>query len=111
MQSARLAKRASRSNTFAVTKRSWPTIVAPASLDGCHLYTGRLAESYFWRTCDRQEIDLVEEWGGRLYAAEMKWSPRSAARAPGGWRQACPDSAFRTVHRENYLDFITASAS
>ena len=53
----------------------------------------------------------VEEWGGRLYAAEMKWSPRSAARTPGGWRQAYPDSAFRTVHRENYLDFITASAS
>ena len=76
-----------------------------------NLYTGRLAESYFWRTYDRQEIDLVEEWGGRLYAAEMKWSPRSAARAPGGWRQAYPDSAFRVVHRENYLDFITASAS
>ena len=73
-----------------------------------NLYTGRLAESYFWRTYDRQEIDLVEEWGGRLYAAEMKWSPRSAARAPGGWRQAYPDSAFQVVHRENYLDFITS---
>ena len=75
-----------------------------------NLYTGRLAESYFWRTYDRQEIDLVEEWGGRLYAADMKWSPRSAARTPGGWRQAYPDSAFRVVHRENYLDFITSPA-
>ena len=75
-----------------------------------NLYTGRLAESYFWRTYDRQEIDLVEEWGGRLYATEMKWSPRSAARAPGGWRQAYPDSAFQVVHRENYLDFITSPA-
>ena len=75
-----------------------------------NLYTGGLAESYFWRTYDRQEIDLVEEWGGRLYAAEMKWSPRSAARAPGGWRQAYPDSAFQVVHRENYLDFITSPA-
>ena len=75
-----------------------------------NLYTGRLAESYFWRTYDRQEIDLVEEWGGRLYAAEMKWSPRSAARTPGGWRQAYPDSAFQVVHRENYLDFITSPA-
>ena len=75
-----------------------------------NLYTGRLAESYFWRTYDRQEIDLVEEWGGRLYAAEMKWSPRSTARAPGGWRQAYPDSAFQVVHRENYLDFITSPA-
>ena len=73
-----------------------------------NLYTGHLASSYFWRTYDRQEIDLVEEWGGRLYAAEMKWSSRYAARVPGGWRQAYPESSFQVVHPENYLHFITA---
>ena len=73
-----------------------------------NLYTGRLAESSFWRTYDRQEIDLVEEWGGHVSAAEVKWSPRSEARAPRGWRHAYPDSSFRVVHQENYLDFITA---
>ena len=72
-----------------------------------NLYTGRLAESYFWRTYDHQEIDLIEEWGGRIDAAEMKWSPRSKARPPQGWREAYPDSTFRVVHRENYLGFIT----
>ena len=72
-----------------------------------NLYTGRLAESYFWRTYDRQEIDLIEEWGGRIDAAEMKWSPRSKARPPQGWREAYPDSTFQVVHRDNYLDFIT----
>ena len=71
-----------------------------------NLYTGRLAESYFWRTYDHQEIDLIEEWGGRIDAAEMKWSPRSKARPPQGWREAYPDSTFRVVHRENYLGFI-----
>ena len=75
-----------------------------------NLYTGRLAGSYFWRTYDRQEIDLVEEWGGHLYAAEMKWSPRSPARAPGGWRQGYPGQSFQVVHPENYLDFIAAPA-
>ena len=73
-----------------------------------NLYNRRLAESYFWRTYDRQEVDLVEEWGGRLHAVEMKWSPRAAARAPAGWRQAYPDSSFQVVHPENYLDFIAA---
>ena len=73
-----------------------------------NLYTGRLAQSYFWRTYDRQEIDLVEEHGGHLYAAEMKWSRRSGARAPRGWRGTYPDSSFRIVDPENYLDFITA---
>ncbi len=72
-----------------------------------NLYTGRLAESRFWRTYDQQEIDLVEEWGGRLQAAEMKWSSRAAVRAPAGWRKAYPDSSFRVVHPGNYLDFIT----
>ena len=72
-----------------------------------NLYTGRLAESYFWRTYDRQEIDLIEEWGGRIDAAEMKWSPQSKTRPPRGWTQAYPDGTFRVVHRDNYLDFIT----
>ncbi len=72
-----------------------------------NLYTGRLVESRFWRTYDQQEIDLVEEWGGRLEAAEMKWSGRAGVRAPGGWRKAYPDSSFRVVHPGNYLDFIT----
>ena len=72
-----------------------------------NLYTGRLAESRFWRTYDQQEIDLVEEWGGRLEAAEMKWSTRGRVRAPGGWRKAYPGASFRVVHPGNYLDFIT----
>ena len=73
-----------------------------------NLYTGHLAESYFWRTYDQQEIDLIEEWGGRLHAAEIKWSPRAALRTPRGWRQAYPASSFQVVHQGNYLDFITA---
>ncbi len=71
-----------------------------------NLYTGRFAQSYFWRTYDRQEIDLVEERGGELRAAKMKWSARSSARPPKGWRDAYPGSSFRVVDPENYLDFI-----
>ena len=74
-----------------------------------NLYTGSLAESYFWRTYDQQEIDLVEEWGGRLKAVEMKWSPKSRVREPGGWRQTYPGSSFQIVNPENYLDFIAPS--
>ena len=72
-----------------------------------NLYTGRFAQSYFWRTYDRQEIDLVEERRGELRAAEMKWSARSSARPPKGWRDAYPGSSFRVVGPENYLDFIS----
>lgn len=76
-----------------------------------NLYTGTPPASYFWRTYDRQEIDLVEERGGRLHGAEMKWSPRARVRPPRAWRQAYPDSAFRVVDRDHYLDFITGAAA
>ena len=71
-----------------------------------NLYTGRLVENYFWRTYDQQEIDLIEEGGGGLHAAEMKWSPQPATRVPRAWRQAYGDSSFEVVHRGNYLDYI-----
>ena len=71
-----------------------------------NLYTGRQTESYFWRTYDRQEIDLIEELGGRLDGTEVKWSPQPRIRVPRAWRQAYPDSSVRVVDRENYLDFI-----
>ena len=72
-----------------------------------NLYQGRQPMSYFWRTYDRQEVDLVEDQDGQLLAAETKWSPRKPPKAPGGWRKAYPGSAFRVVHPKNYLDFVT----
>ena len=73
-----------------------------------NLYTGHLADSYFWRTYDRQEVDLIEEWNGALHATETKWSP-GRVKAPAGFRRAYPDATFRVVHQNDYLDFITPS--
>ena len=71
-----------------------------------NLYFRQLVDSYFWRTYDRQEIDLIEEKGGHLHAVELKWSPKYATRRPRGWNQAYPDSTFEVIHPENYLEFI-----
>ena len=76
-----------------------------------NLYTGRLVESYFWRTYDRQELDLVEDHDGKLSAAKMKWSPRAASRPPAGWRRAYPQASWQAVHPGNYLDFIASPRS
>ena len=57
----------------------------------------------------RTLIDLVEERGGRLDAVEMKWSPKPGLRAPRAWREAYPDSSFRIVDRENYLELIAGA--
>ena len=74
-----------------------------------NLYNDRNIESYFWRTYDQQEIDLVEDAGGQVHAVEMKWSDKPAPAAPIAWRKAYPDTSFQVIHRENYLDFITDS--
>lgn len=68
-------------------------------------YQGRTVQSYFWRTYDQKEIDLVEEAGGILSAFEIKWSPVRLS-PPKDWAAAYPDALFKVIHRDDYLDFI-----
>jgi predicted AAA+ superfamily ATPase len=72
-----------------------------------NLYGGRDVSSYFWRTYDHKEIDLVEEADGSLHGFEVKWPPAPAI-APSAWTQAYPKATYDVIHRENYLDFIHA---
>ena len=72
-------------------------------------YCQNLANCYFWRTYDQQEIDLIEDQGGVLTAVEIKWPPKSAKRPPRAWSKGYPDSVFRVVNPSNYLEFIGAS--
>jgi len=68
-------------------------------------YQHILSNIYFWRTHDRQEIDLVEDRGGKLYGIEVKWSPKRV-HAPRSWLASYPNAEFTTINRENYLEFI-----
>ena len=63
-------------------------------------------QSYFWRTHDQQEIDLIEDLDGRLAAYEIKFGAQKP-RPPKAWRTAYPQAGFQTISRDNYLDFIT----
>ena len=74
-----------------------------------NLYCRHFTNSYFWRTYDRQEIDLIEERCGHLRAADFKWSVKSPIRPPSAWRQAYPECSFQVVHPDNYLEFIGAA--
>lgn len=69
-------------------------------------YLGVSTDSYFWRTYDQKEIDLVEEREGRLYGYEMKWGPKTAG-PPRAWTEAYPDASFQVVNRDNYLEFVS----
>jgi hypothetical protein len=60
---------------------------------------------YFWKTYDRQEIDLIEESASGLSAFEMKWS-KNDAKEPVAFAKAYPEASFHAINRNNYLDFI-----
>jgi predicted AAA+ superfamily ATPase len=62
---------------------------------------------YFWRTWEGQEIDLIEEREGRLFAYEFKWTGKR--REPRRFLEAYPDADFEIVNRENYLKFVGVS--
>lgn len=68
-------------------------------------YQGIYANSYFWRTWERQEIDLIEEREGKLFAFEFK-SGRKKVKVPRQWREAYPEALFEVIDRDNYLKFI-----
>jgi predicted AAA+ superfamily ATPase len=59
---------------------------------------------FFWRTWEGQEIDLIEEREGRLFAFEFKWTGKG--REPKRFREAYPEAEFEVVNRETYLRFV-----
>jgi len=65
-----------------------------------------LVNNYFWRTYQQQEIDLIEESGGKLFAYEIKWNTKKKVKEPKAWRKAYPDSEFSVITPDNYLDWI-----
>jgi len=69
-------------------------------------YHNIVANEYFWRTWEQQEIDLVEERGGKLFAYEFKMR-KSNVKPPSQWLQAYPESVFAVINQQNYLEFIT----
>lgn len=67
-------------------------------------YKNRYANRYFWRTWDKKEIDYIEEREGKLFAYEFKWNDK--AKTPKEFLATYPNAEFKTINKENYLDFI-----
>lgn len=62
-------------------------------------------EFYFWRTYDKQEIDLIEEGSGSLNAFEIMWGNKNPE-APGAFKDAYPNAIYEVINRENYLKYL-----
>jgi predicted AAA+ superfamily ATPase len=68
-------------------------------------YHSIYANSYFWRTWQQKEIDLIEEREGKLYGFEFKWKDKKV-KAPKEFLQSYKEAEFSVVHSKNYLEFI-----
>ena len=69
-------------------------------------YTGTLANHYFWRTYDQQEIDLVEDREGRLFGYECRWSAATNPVPPRDWLNAYPKASFMVITPQNYQELV-----
>lgn len=69
-------------------------------------YTFTSVNNYFWRTWEKQEIDLIEEREGKLFAYEFKWGDK-LSKIPKQWSSTYPGSHYTTINSTNYLEFVT----
>lgn len=82
----------------------WENFLFLERLKKCH-YSRIFANVYFWRTYNREEIDLVEEREGQLWGYEFKWGSKRP-KPPAAWLENYKDAHFECISRENFLDFI-----
>ena len=68
-------------------------------------YDGTLANSYFWRTKQQQEIDYVEEISGQIMGYEFKWNPKAKSKFPKSFMEAY-NSKIEVIHREDFREFV-----
>ena len=68
-------------------------------------YLKRRVNTFFWRTYDQQEIDLIEESGANLAAFEFKWN-KNKVKIPTAWKNHYAESTFDVIHKENYFPFV-----
>lgn len=72
-------------------------------------YTQMLVYNYFWRTYDQQEIDWIEDRGGKLHAYEFKWNSRKKAKVPKIFTTTYPNTTFEVINSDNYLEWLVNS--
>jgi uncharacterized protein len=69
-------------------------------------YQKLYSNNYFWRTYDRQEVDMVEDRDGRLYGYEFKWNANKKTRAPKAFIESYSNAQFECITPDNFLEFV-----
>jgi len=68
-------------------------------------YKQSLARTYFWRTKQQQEVDFVEENGGKISGYEFKWNNRRKTKLPKTFMETY-SAAGKVIDKDNFREFI-----
>ena len=69
-------------------------------------YHQNLVNTTFWRTVNQQEIDYLEESGGKIDAWEFKWNPKGKVKFPQSFLDAYPGGSQKVVNPDTMDDFL-----
>ncbi len=69
-------------------------------------YNRLWGNSWFWRTKEQKEIDLVEERDGKITGYEFKWNPDQKVKIPRLFLDSYENSDFQVIHRDNCDSFL-----
>jgi len=73
-------------------------------------YKQRLAHTYFWRTKQQQEVDFVEENGGKVFGFEFKWNKKQRQKLPKTFTETYKAHS-QVIDKNNFRDFVIINNS
>lgn len=82
----------------------WENFLISERLKNNH-YQRKYANTYFWRTHDKAEIDYIEEEDGILSAFELKWKTQKV-RFPNSFLEAYPNHETSVISRSDFENFV-----
>jgi predicted AAA+ superfamily ATPase len=62
--------------------------------------------SYFWRQSKGGEIDLIEEYGGRLHPYEIKYNSTKISKSAGKFVTAYNSEPIEVITKNNFLEWL-----
>ncbi len=68
-------------------------------------YKQSLAHTYFWRTKQQQEVDFVEENGGKIFGFEFKWKKKNNQKLSKTFTETY-NAETKIIDRENFREFV-----
>ncbi len=69
------------------------------------MYHQIIANRFFWRTTQQQEIDYIEERNGIISAYEFKWKETGRIRTPDNFYKMY-HTTVTGITRENFRQFV-----